>query len=113
MANEVTRAVTVMTQLKDGAVPAPTMKKYAQAFWVVYDAIQIPTDPETGEPTGPGDAVDVENPTNEELAIFYLKRLRLHHRKVLSSSRAPLMGETARQAEIAAVNAEVDNDLEE
>jgi len=99
----VDRARVIMARVKDDSSPldskatAPTAIKFADAF---AEAFGLPVD-----------TVDPENPTNEEKARTYINALRDLHRRVIRESRVRVAKETARLAEEAAVNSEMDADI--
>lgn len=99
MATPVERAIATMEALKNRTVTNAVALKWVQAFWDVY---------------GPG--VDkngnvIESPTAAELAAFYVRELRKHHRRVMESSRVKAVSQAARAAEIATIQAEADSEL--
>jgi len=107
----VDRARIIMDLVKDGEVAnladyANVEKasgglalKYAQAFWDAPGFPQLST------------VVDPENPTNAELATHYINRVRESHKETSAAARVSTAGETAREAEAAAVAAEGTSDF--
>ena len=51
------------------------------------------------------------DPTNDELSIHYLNRLRTFHKEVLSTVRVPAAGDAAKVTEAAVVATEGSSDL--
>ncbi len=108
----VQRARIIMDLVKDGNVgneanygagvdkiAVPTAGKYADAFIDVFGPVRD----SNGE--------EVVSPTAEQKALFYINRLRAHHRDVLLSARVPAAAETARTTEQGTVNTEVDTEV--
>ena len=57
------------------------------------------------------DGVTPRDPTNEELATFYINKLRQFHKGIRAADRTKSVAEAARVAERAAVDAENSTDL--
>ena len=109
----VNRARLIMDMIQDGTVAslanyanvelidAPTALKYAQAFWNAYPH------PQLFEANG----TTPRNPTNEELALNYINRMRVYHGEVLRSVRTQAAADSARIAEEIVVASELTTDL--
>mgnify|MGYP001574122804 CR=1 FL=1 len=107
----VNRARIIMDLLKDGTVAnetpyasldlatAPVADKYATAFWNVFG------------PDKDGMRNPILNPTNNQLAVFFLKRLGVHCKAVLEASRVPQAGTAAAATEKTTVDTETTSDL--
>lgn len=104
MATPVQRATAVIGALADVATPAPALiSKYAQAVWDVYGPM---LDPNSTPPNQP-----ILNPTNPQLATFFIRHLREHLKAVLETKRLNTVAETARTAEKTAIETEVNTEL--
>lgn len=109
---DLNRARIILDLLKDGNVAnetpygsldlagAPIATKYADAFWSVYDGQNTFT---------PG--TPVTSPTNAQKATFWLRRIGIHCKEVLATSRVPTVAATAAATETTTVNTETTADL--
>lgn len=78
---------------------ATVTTKYGTAFWTVFG----PERDAMGNP--------IQNPTNAQLAAFWIKRMKIHNRDTLKASRVPAAVTAAANTEDAATTTEANSEL--